>query len=99
MTYMSQVRIFCRARHSPTPRHCEAPFEVWLRTIQLSVAASPKQSPCTKFEVRSVQGDCFVASHDFVPASFLQMVPKERDYHSNLRNAPRNEKFQDDSCM
>jgi hypothetical protein len=55
-----------------TPCHCEAQFKMQLRSNQLSIASSPKQSFCSKFAAKSEQRDCFVTSFDCVPTIPLQ---------------------------
>jgi hypothetical protein len=71
---------------STTSRHCEAQFEVHLRSIQSSTAASPKQSPCADFAANLVRGDCFVAPP-------LQNSVNTNPCQIYSKNAPRNDEL------
>jgi hypothetical protein len=55
-----------------TPRHCEFKFGDYLISTKLVVATSTRQSSVIDFVENLVKKDCFVASHDFVPACHLQ---------------------------
>ena len=64
-----------------------------LESIQPGTAASPEQSPLTEFAAKTGRGDCFVASHDFVPASLLQSSANVNFLSGLPTNTPPNDEL------
>jgi hypothetical protein len=96
---MSRTQFFAGKDIRTTVRHCEAQFGTCLTFVQPSVAASPKQSPCSElavkrvcqqyenlFSVSIVKGDCFVASS-------LQSSVNDNFFWVLFNNASRNDEW------